>query len=208
VSDTNGSDSTRHWDGTQWLAWNGSEWLPEALPATAVDPAGAVAPPTGLRNRRPVLIVTGLVVVIAIAAGIYFGTRGKDSSGSSGSSDEGGITSSVAYPTRAATCTIEMNVAVDITVNHDASLYNVIGTSSPLFNLSTQALIKFESLMSQIGGNEAEKQIIPTLQSLCSQAGNPVLTQSQVSGMAAVAEPGDASSLNEVTLFASGTNGK
>lgn len=213
MSDSGQTDPHRHWDGQRWLSWNGREWVPEVAdveaataPPPAVPDAAGSNPPA---SRRPVVRVVGAVVVLAaVAVGVYFATRSGGSSGGSGTSESTDSGSQVAYPTRAATCTIEMNVAVDITVNHDASLYNVIGTSSPLFSLSTQALIKFESLMGQVGANEAESQIIPTLESLCRQAGNPILTQAQVTGMADVAQSSDADSLNQVTIFASGVGGK
>ena len=57
-------DPNRHFDGQQWLVWNGTAWVPEA----------PVAPPsTG--GKRTLLIVVAIVVVALVAGGAFIASK-------------------------------------------------------------------------------------------------------------------------------------
>lgn len=57
-------DPNRHFDGQQWLVWNGTAWVPEA----------PVAPP-GTGGRRTLLIVVAIVVVALVAGGAFITSK-------------------------------------------------------------------------------------------------------------------------------------
>ncbi len=54
----------RHFDGQQWLVWDGTAWVPEA--ATTEPPR---------RSRRTVLVVVAILVLGLVGAGVLIGTR-------------------------------------------------------------------------------------------------------------------------------------
>ena len=200
-------DPHRRWDGQRWLRWTGSEWVPE----NADDPAAAPSSRVATRNtalRRRWIIVVASVVVVATVVGVLLSARGKSAPRASNTSDAAGAgPSQVAYPTRAATCALETNVSMDVTSN-GGEPYQAIGAASPVYNLSAEVLAQFEQLLSQVGSNDAETQIIPIIQKACDQIGDPILTKGQVTGLVQLAPSSDADSLGMVTLFATGEDGK
>jgi hypothetical protein len=57
-------DPNRHFDGQQWLVWNGTAWAPEAPP---------VPPSSG--GRRTLVVVVAVVVVALVAGGVFVASR-------------------------------------------------------------------------------------------------------------------------------------
>jgi hypothetical protein len=55
----------RHFDGQQWLVWDGTAWVPDA----------AAAPEPARRSRRTLLVVVAILVLGLVAAGVLIGTR-------------------------------------------------------------------------------------------------------------------------------------
>jgi hypothetical protein len=79
---TPSADPTRHWDGQQWLKWNGQEWTPEVFPThdtVALPPivdAGHAAPRKG---KRRILGAVGALALLVV--GIAIGAVGGSSLG-------------------------------------------------------------------------------------------------------------------------------
>jgi hypothetical protein len=57
-------DPNRHFDGQQWLVWNGTAWVPEAPPA-----------PPSSGGRRTLIVVVAIVVVALVAGGVFVASR-------------------------------------------------------------------------------------------------------------------------------------
>jgi len=57
-------EPNRHFDGQQWLVWNGAAWVPEAPPAP---------PSTG--GRRTLIVVVAVIVVALVAGGAFVASR-------------------------------------------------------------------------------------------------------------------------------------
>jgi hypothetical protein len=57
-------DPNRHFDGQQWLVWDGTAWVPEAP-----------VPPPSTGGRRTLLIVVAVVVVALVAGGAFVASK-------------------------------------------------------------------------------------------------------------------------------------
>lgn len=156
---------------TQWKSWK------VALPAAALIAAA---------------IVVGIVL----------------NRGGSPSSDVGGGTAagSDQWSNQSYVCQVEANVVLDvqyndITHNQNSGLYSAIGNQSPVATVVNSSLSTFFRLVSQVGANDAETQIEPTLNATCQQNGNPILTAGQVQALTTIAPSSDSNLLSQVRIY-------
>ena len=62
-------------------------------------------------------------------------------------------------------------------------------------------LADFASMAVDEGVSTADEKIVPEVRTKCAQAKIPILTRAQVTELIAIASPGDASALQQVTIF-------
>ena len=101
VTDSPGAERSpyRHWDGSQWLTWNGTAWQPEqteqsastglsygskaatAATSTTAAPQVQVSPESSRRSRRRWLIAAALGTLLIIASLITIGVVKSSTNG-------------------------------------------------------------------------------------------------------------------------------
>lgn len=198
-------DPLRHWDGTQWLRWTGTAWIPEYNPWGARPvPAGAGSV-SRARSRRG-WIIAGTVAVLA-AAGVVIGILATSGSDRQSTSGTGGHNSRRAVGIRSHqdACVAETNVILDVLVNNNldqTGLEQAVGLQNDDLQLAEYpGLGTFEQYETQGGSTYAEKKIVPNLRRACSGAGNPILTRDQLNSLVNIATADDANLLRQVQVF-------
>jgi hypothetical protein len=182
----------------------GSAVPPQALLMSPKPPPPTV-PAQGERRSSRRAIATWVGLAAVIISGVIIAVI--SSTGRSSANDPGGgaLPDPSGVSDAASVCKVEVNSALDVTENagltNGSPLMSAIGTVTPILQLSMNMIQPFEVAKQQFGLTTAEEQIVTHINQACAHAGNPMLTQEQVSALAQISSSGDAALLNQVTLF-------
>ncbi len=179
------------------------------IPGPSVDPRAQVDAGSGSgwsRRNKSIAAVVGVLVIAGATTGIVIASSGASHPSAAPGTDLASAPPST-ITTAAAACQLEANVIMDVTVSgsyNATDIENAIGDVTPLFRIGEQLYSTWEVTASQYGQAEAETRIAPVIQTACTQANNPLLTNGQLQSLSQLANTTDANYLTQIQTFSSG----